>query len=348
LLQKLALAVVMPLVLLALLELLLRISPWDEELGPERFVGGLSFHTHFWDPNCPLPSPMTESLLEGEFRGKKTTRNKPAGVYRIISMGGSSTFGWPYNDRPEVAYPAQLERQLRAHPPDPKLRYEVLNAGIGGYSSFQGLSYMKKRLVHFSPDMVTVCFGANDGHNNHEIGVNLSDREYYERQQRLQDNKMVSGLRAWLSRLRLFGLMSRGVFAIKKATSDPRPRVPVGEFEQNLREYVKLGREHGFLVLLILEAARGTPDRFAPREPCPPLEPNSTCQYYKAIFRVGRDNRDIAGVLDTTEMLAENAAIYDELFYDVGHFTVRGNRIMGQWTYRAVKKLMQRSATPAR
>ena len=37
-----------------------------------------------------------------------------------------------------------------------------MNAGVGGYTSLQGLRYLKKELWKYSPDMVIVWFGVND------------------------------------------------------------------------------------------------------------------------------------------------------------------------------------------
>jgi len=202
-------------------------------------------HVQFWNPDSPVPAPQARQMLAGEFRGKKVTWEKPDGVYRIVSLGGSSTFGWPYLDRPEVAYPAVLERLLNSRSHNPKVRYEVINAGIGGYSSYQGLAYFKERLWRLHPDMVTVCFGANDSHDNYDVGVDLTDREYYERQRKIASHPVVETIRSALNHLRVFALVGKGVLALKMKFFSPRQRVPPSEFERNMKEL--LSRQHALL-----------------------------------------------------------------------------------------------------
>src|SRR5205085_1924842 len=50
--------------------------------------------------------------------------------------------------------------RMRAAYPD--RRYEVLNFGILGYSSFQGLQLMKSAVLDLDPDIVAIGFGMND------------------------------------------------------------------------------------------------------------------------------------------------------------------------------------------
>ena len=79
-------------------------------------------------------------------------------AYRcFIAIGDSNTFGWTVDDG--ANWPAQLEGRLRAVRPG----VEVVNAGVWGYTLYQGRRRFEEMLA-FHPDMVIISFGANDAH----------------------------------------------------------------------------------------------------------------------------------------------------------------------------------------
>jgi hypothetical protein len=98
------------------------------------------------------------------FRGPEFTAAKPAGTYRIAAVGGSTTFGYyPATSSDQAAYPAVLERLLNTAKPDSRVaRYEVINAGVPGYSLRSSLQNFSSRLLFFQPDMLIVYHATND------------------------------------------------------------------------------------------------------------------------------------------------------------------------------------------
>ncbi len=98
------------------------------------------------------------------FRGKEFASKKPEGTYRIAALGGSTTFGYyPATSSDETAYPAVLERLLNEGKPNTLVRrYEVINAGVPGYSLRSSLQNLASRLLYFDPDMVVVYHATND------------------------------------------------------------------------------------------------------------------------------------------------------------------------------------------
>lgn len=98
------------------------------------------------------------------FRGKEFEAQKPAGTFRIAALGGSTTFGYfPATSSDDAAYPAMLERLLNTDKPDAAVaRYEVINAGVPGYSLRSSLQNLSSRLLYFQPDMVIVYHLTND------------------------------------------------------------------------------------------------------------------------------------------------------------------------------------------
>lgn len=88
---------------------------------------------------------------------------KPDGVFRIIVLGDSVTFGTEYPV--EMTYPKILERLLNAESGS-KLRYEVLNAGVCSYNAVQKFILLKNKLLDYQPDMVIMQFLNDDYYRN--------------------------------------------------------------------------------------------------------------------------------------------------------------------------------------
>ncbi len=85
-------------------------------------------------------------------------KEKPWHRYRIVSIGDSCTYG--LGVKKEAPYPRVLEQLLNQkagfH------RYEVLNLGVAGYTSYLGLTQLRKLALRFRPDLVIASFGLND------------------------------------------------------------------------------------------------------------------------------------------------------------------------------------------
>ena len=97
------------------------------------------------------------------FRGEEVLREKPEGTYRIVCIGGSTTWGWDsYSD--DKTWPAILQRTLKSSgglPGDAK-RVEVINAGVPGYTLMESFVNLKMRVLPLEPDLVIVYHAAND------------------------------------------------------------------------------------------------------------------------------------------------------------------------------------------
>lgn len=95
------------------------------------------------------------------FRGHEISIQKPARTFRIAALGESSTFG--YSDDETSPYPFQLEKMLnKKKPPDCNFNFEVINAGVEKYFSWQILKHFEKNVLHLKPDAVIVYMGWND------------------------------------------------------------------------------------------------------------------------------------------------------------------------------------------
>lgn len=93
------------------------------------------------------------------FRGKETSWPKPAGVLRIVTLGGSSVYGSSESSDAAV-WSQRLEELLNEKSGGKKI--EVINGGCQGYTSFEMLASFEYRLIDFQPDVLIVYEAIND------------------------------------------------------------------------------------------------------------------------------------------------------------------------------------------
>ena len=180
-------------------------------------------------------------------RGGEIARPKPPGTYRVLAVGDSCTFGSGAGSAD--TYPAQLERQLGTLRPD--LGFEVLNAGVPGFTSYQALRYLEIEGFDLQPDAVLFGTGVNDasparagGKRRFGEGRMLSDREYAAA---LRAQRGL-GIRRLLWRAGLgFGAAGSPV----DEAGDVKRRVPLAEYEKNLVSFAEQSRARGILPLIV-------------------------------------------------------------------------------------------------
>ena len=84
--------------------------------------------------------------------------DKPPGVFRILVLGDSVTFG--HGTSFETTYPYLLETRLREWRPD--VNWQVWNLGVPGYNTTQELQQLLEWGARAAPDLVIVGFYPND------------------------------------------------------------------------------------------------------------------------------------------------------------------------------------------
>lgn len=307
-------AVVVPALLICSVEAVLRLLPIGE-LGPEWTPNDLVDHAVFWRPlGDDLNNPLGVARYWRPLRGARPNERPSEGITRIICLGGSSTYGWPFEDA-QVAYPARLETELNRG--GPAGRYEVLNAGEGGFTLFQGLMYLETKLLSYHPAVVTVCFGTNDGSDNTGIGTTGTDEEYWDWVCRSAGSSPLFELRDRLNGLRSFVLLRQMVsWGRQKGLqwfATPRQRVPPARFGELLSKVAALGRLHGFRPVFLTE---------------PALSPRNRREYRDVLFRVAA--REGVQAIDTHDGLPIDPAARGPLFVDEAHLTERGHRLAAE------------------
>lgn len=95
---------------------------------------------------------------ERGFRGDPVAVPKPAGEFRIVCLGGSTTYTSLVEDA-DLSYPSLLEVELRSRGFQ---SVRVVNAGAEGYTSYESLVTFQFRALDLDPDLILVYHGIND------------------------------------------------------------------------------------------------------------------------------------------------------------------------------------------
>ena len=95
------------------------------------------------------------------YRNDEFPLEKPAGAYRIVALGGSSTYDVSIKDN-AATFTAQLEKMLREDYGYQNV--QVINAGVPGYNSWEILVNLEFRVLDLDPDLVIIYEGTNDVH----------------------------------------------------------------------------------------------------------------------------------------------------------------------------------------
>jgi len=167
---NLILLLVTVLVCSAALEIVLRVV----------FARSLDFSMEMWKYAVQLKEPVANSELSfvhapnrsaflmgvpvainsHRLRDREYSEVKPPGMYRIVILGDSTTFGWGV--RLEETAAKILEKELNAASLPPYRHFEVLNAGVGNYDTVQEVAHYENLDRAFRPDLVILEYFIND------------------------------------------------------------------------------------------------------------------------------------------------------------------------------------------
>ena len=176
----------------------------DAELLPQvrpMFRPGSEF-TFRYDSNprgyFDADNGLTYRMNRHGFRGADHPMKKLPGVFRIIVIGDSFTFG--EGVRLEDTFVARLQAILEQQVSS---RIEVLNFGVGAWNTLAEINYLRHEGVRFQPDLVLVVFTPND--TGHSRGLDLWQdfRATYEPPESLRRSYLASAVYANVARILL-------------------------------------------------------------------------------------------------------------------------------------------------
>jgi lysophospholipase L1-like esterase len=235
---------------------LARCAPPKSDPPPLEFVNadfGSGFpierdETLFWRLRADGAIPNgTETINHEGYRGPSVERPKPGGTRRILCIGDSSTFGIGVAE--DATYARRLERWLASSP----TRWEVVNVGVPGYTSFQMARFVATRARDLEPDVIVVYAGAwNEympaiGSDDAHSAGRMRDWAIGRRGLSLERLHLVRWFRKLLAGVQSTSRPSKTKeyvwqFSTKHERPDG-PRVAPEDFRANLAEIARLTKE---------------------------------------------------------------------------------------------------------
>ena len=101
--------------------------------------------------------PWSVEINERGYRGKSFAVPKPAGIVRIVVLGGSSAFDAASDEAQSWPYLVHEQLQARGYK-----QVEIINAAIPGHATWDSLGRLYAEIWMFEPDYVMVYHAWND------------------------------------------------------------------------------------------------------------------------------------------------------------------------------------------
>ena len=252
------------------------------------------------------------------FRADYPIGAKPPGALRIVCLGDSVTFGyrvpavWPDKpndyDRDWLPFPMLLEKELRKA--NPNRHIEVFPMAVPGYTSYQGLAWLRRDIALLQPDMVIASFGWNDVSMS-----DLPDRETIDtRWFPVAGRWLIDHSQAFAYATRWY--RSRG--GPTQGVRTPVPRVSETEYVENFKSIVQLARDHGASVIVI-----GAPYRDSKTNP---PEAQLMTRYRTALKSATQQSQ--TPYLEILELTEAAGGVNEGWFGELIHPNHMGHRLM--------------------
>lgn len=249
----------------ALLELTLwvfRVEPAARQSDPAAGFSGQSRLFTECESASGQPLLVTAENRLPWFNRQSFPREKPPGTFRIFCLGGSTTYGHPYDDRTSFA------GFLRAFLPemDPSHAWEVINAGGISYASYR-IERLVRELNEYEPDLFVIYTGHNEFLEDRTYSSAIDTPEWVQR---------TVGLARWSRTFSLMQRVLRGSRASQHLQSlsddvdaildrsvgpgayhrdDPWHEQVVAHFRDSLERIVDTASDAGAQIVLVIPAS---------------------------------------------------------------------------------------------
>lgn len=178
-----------------------------------------------------------DKILFWKPKGKNPSFNKNSSkkLLKIMCLTDSVSVMQKYS------YPIILQKLLRKSYQN---KLKVFNAGVPGYTSYQGLKYFKTELLSYNPDIIIVCFGWNDHYQSHN---HIPD---------CRQDPPSENLLSLINKSRTLSFLYSLVLKIKQSNykrtgANKYRRVPIKNYKNNLTKFTKISKKKNIFIILM-------------------------------------------------------------------------------------------------
>lgn len=241
LLVRVALAVVGPLVLIGGLEVGARLLGLSSGFFLRPGAGSCTRRSALLEleprPNCA--GDLHGTQVRYNSLGLRGAEVRDDGSRRILAIGDSCTWGWRVAD--DESYPAALQRLLDGR--HGRGAFQVINAGVPGYTSYRGLLYLRERGLALAPAIVIAGYGFNDASPDGDDELRIAENR------RLLPLFLVEDF--LIEHSRFYRWARWRMERTQQRVREKINRVTPEKYARNLSEIVRLSRANGAEVLLV-------------------------------------------------------------------------------------------------
>ncbi|HOW58490.1 MAG TPA: GDSL-type esterase/lipase family protein [Candidatus Omnitrophota bacterium] len=256
-------------------------------------------------------------------------KNKPPKVKRIITLGCSCTQACAYTTR---SYPDHMEEILNAKFP---FGFRVINAGEGSYTSFQGLQRLKREIVSYEPDILTVFFGWND----HWAAMTPDHLVKVKANWQIDLINFLEKFRVYQAYHWLIAQIKAKILKKERQEIRGNYRVPPEKYEKNLNDIINICLSNKIQPVLItapFDAAQIRSSQNFPFSREALLETHHT--YNEIVRKVGMARGVVVIDLEVFFLQVEPQRL--SLYFSDGiHFTPRGCKLVAELIVQRMQEL---------
>ncbi len=337
-------AFITAILLIATIEMAIRVSPYEPRYRPMNI--GKIYNPDsllFWAPKSlfldinPLSPEDDFEVREISFRSGTTDKTRKKDQFRILTLGGSNTWGQWIEDHRRT-WSGILERELAEK--TSKIEFEVINGGVKGYNLFQLLVLYKFFLKDYEIDMIILYVNTNDRAASHKKGMytyrelfNLRNSDKWK--EITGDNKeagedkpvsWVADIQEKMGKFTLYNALTKSLLAIRSKVNNPKTNLgiikslnPVEDYAKNLREFAKIAQERAIPIIFADEYSFSTT----------PHEDLKADKFQETMMETAKQKRVL--FFPACWILQKNFNPVEIVFpWDTVHLNEKGHRVLGE------------------
>ncbi|MDY7093649.1 MAG: tetratricopeptide repeat protein [Acidobacteriota bacterium] len=223
--KKILFSLVVCLLFFGGLELLLMVFGVEPTLASRDPYVGFQSYIPLFETSDDGRHQVTAANKLALFNRQSFPLEKKTGTVRIFTVGGSTTYGRPFDDA--TSFTGWLRTYLETSAPDQS--WEVINAGGISYASYRVAKLMEE-LIHYQPDLFIIYSGNNE----------FLERRTYSNL--FHEPRVITGAKRLAQRSRLWTLGER-LMERRQRAAEERYRL-TGEVQELLDTSAGLGAYH--------------------------------------------------------------------------------------------------------
>jgi len=279
----------------------------------------------------------TVNINSDGFRGSEITKEKSENTYRIFVVGGSTTFGvGATSDLTTI--PGFLQKKFD----DANLNFkvEVINAGIPKAYSFTETYYIENILLEYDPDLFIIYDGWNDISRPYNVFSDTMDYELNDKILRMILKNDIFKTGKVILKNYFNWRANESIESFDPTDIDKK----VEAWHNSWSEICQTDYENRFDVIMVLQPLVGTGNKALTEEEQSHYKHadhfHLLQHYEKYAFVLNELNSECTQTIDMRDVF-DNMKI--TMYFDAGHTSDEGNRIIAENLYNISKPIIDNS-----